>query len=477
MKDLVIDNIDVDVRLFNDEHFRRAPPPPLFDVFLPFPRLPAELRLDIWLLLLRRHRMIEVGLYPAEDEDATMYPGVHSDGAVKPRYYADRNSLGNIISSRGYTLQIECQGFATSLNPLLWVNSESRDITLNFYRVHMPFDKQQRTMLYLNPEYDVLCVRPEYIPRPYSVSAFDEPCHATMLADFLCDIRAYDPRGQGCVFTFSFPPSYPLYLGLTPFGNRLANIALDKYYPHIIFAEDENVLPVTPATLHPAAAAAFADILRNRLRSVFYITNFRDRMRGIPETPIASRMAYHFARTFPFRRRGLPVGGFDWLPTDPRPGVEFDLRQVALAGDPRHFVRCWQKMEKAFGITEPERVSHLYICPSLDWRDRGCMGRWRDPPVLAWSRVDLDRHLEDEANDWVSKRQFASKCFPGGLHIPKHGTMIDAKTFERLGSAPTTALGMWLIPAEAFKEPKNPAISLFDVSAVRPGLLLFDVGE
>jgi hypothetical protein len=268
-----------------------------------------------------------------------------------------------------------------------------------------------------------------------------------------------------------------LYLGLTPFGNRLANIALDKYYPHIIFAEDENVLPVTPATLHPTAAAAFADILRNRLRSVFYITNFRDRMRGIPETPIASRMAYHFARTFPFRRRGLPVGGFDWLPTDPRPGVEFDLRQVALAGDPRHFVRCWRKMEKAFGIAEPERVSRLYICPSLDWRDRGCMGRWRDPPVLAWSRADLDRHLEDEANDWVSKRQFASKCFPGGLHIPKHGTMIDAKTFERLGSAPTTALGMWLIPAEAFKEPKNPAISLFDVSAVRPGLLLFDVGE
>jgi hypothetical protein len=134
-------------------------------------------------------------------------------------------------------------------------------------------------------------------------------------------------------------------------------------------------------------------------------------------------------------------------------------------------------MEKAFGITEPERVSRLYICPSLDWHDRGCMGRWQDPPVLAWSRADLDRHLEEEANDWVSKRQFASKCFPGGLHIPTHGTMVDAKTFERLGSAPTTALGMWLIPAEAFKEPKNPAISLFNVSAVRPGLLLFDVGE
>lgn len=265
---------------------------------------------------------------------------------------------------------------------------------------------------------------------------------------------------------------------LTSDGNSLATLALDRYYHRIIFPEDGDALPVTPTTLHPVAAASFAGILRSRLRSVLFVINFRDRMRGIPETPIMSRMAYHFARTFPLRRRGLPAGAFDWLPTDPRPGVEFDSRQVALAEDPRRLVSDWQKMEQAFGIAE--RTPHLYICPSLDWYYRPCSrgSTWEDdslPPQ--WSRAELAQHLDEEASDWLSKRQFASKCFPGGLHVPKHGTMVDAKTFEMLGSVPTTAVGMWLIPAEAFKKPKNPAISLFDVSAVRPGLLLFDVGE
>lgn len=55
--------------------------------------------------------------------------------------------------------------------------------------------------------------------------------------------------------------------------------------------------------------------------------------------------------------------------------------------------------------------------------------------------------------------------------------MIDAETFEMLESALSTAVGMWVFPGGAFKEPKNAQISLFDVSAFRPGLFLFEVGE
>ncbi|ROV94742.1 hypothetical protein VMCG_08890 [Cytospora schulzeri] len=61
-----------------------------------------------------------------------------------------------------------------------------------------------------------------------------------------------------------------------------------------------------------------------------------------------------------------------------------------------------------------------------------------------------------------------------GWVIPRHGMIVDAETFERLERAPSTAVGMWLFQPDAFKEPTNVQRSCFDVSAVHPGLLLFD---
>jgi hypothetical protein len=190
-----------DVRLFNDMYFSRVVPRPIYDTWAPFPRLPPELRLHIWLLFLRRYRMLEIGIAPARDEEAASYPGDLSDG-VKGRYYIHRNPLGKLVSSRGYALVIEGQGFAQSLNPLLSVNREARHAALVFYRVHLPFPHQDgERQLYLNPEYDVLYVFPHHDHQSPSTTAVNLtlPWAASRLVDFLCDIRAYDPKDRGCV--------------------------------------------------------------------------------------------------------------------------------------------------------------------------------------------------------------------------------------------------------------------------------------
>ena len=196
-----IDATSQPLRLFNDVYFSRAATPPSYDTWAPFSRLPAELRLHIWLLFLGRYRMINLGIHVAEDENATAYPGDTADG-VRSQYYINRNHLDKIVSGRGYTLVIRGRGYAASLNPLLWVNNEARQATLSFYRVHLPFPRQDgEQVLYLNPEYDVFCVRPEFRPKtlPPSPEPRPQPPPRTLLADFLHDVKAYDPKNQGYV--------------------------------------------------------------------------------------------------------------------------------------------------------------------------------------------------------------------------------------------------------------------------------------
>jgi hypothetical protein len=196
--------------LFNDVHFRHRPShfpvpvditdtssitshTPTIATWPSFPRLPAELRLYIWLSCLRRHRLIEVDVRAADHENDTTYPGDHVSSS---RYYTDRNHRGKIVSGRGYTLNIRGRGsYAASLSPLLWVNSEARRAALNFYQIHLPFPGlREERVLYLNPAYDVVYVRPQL---PKMTSFRPIPNISTLLADFLHDVKAYDYKDQG----------------------------------------------------------------------------------------------------------------------------------------------------------------------------------------------------------------------------------------------------------------------------------------
>ncbi|KAK3358409.1 hypothetical protein B0T24DRAFT_504712, partial [Lasiosphaeria ovina] len=180
-------------RLFNDAYFERARAEPAsWDTWPQFGRPPPELRLRIWLLSLRRNRMIELNIRSADGENSSTYPG----GAPSPfPYYRECNHLGTTISGRGYTLSIRGRGFAASHSQLLWVNAEARQAALDYHRVRLPYPRAgANQLLALNPEHDVLFVRPEY--HRFSVStpaSRPGPRQATVLVDSLHDVKAYNP--------------------------------------------------------------------------------------------------------------------------------------------------------------------------------------------------------------------------------------------------------------------------------------------
>lgn len=92
-------------------------------------------------------------------------------------------------------------------------------------------------------------------------------------------------------------------------------------------------------------------------------------------------------------------------------------------------------------------------------------------------REELAQHLRAEEADWLQSRQSLLSAFPNQLDylMPRHGSVVDEETFKRMESAPRTAIGMWLLPPEVFNKPRNHRHMVFDVSAVRAGLLLLEV--
>lgn len=204
---------------------------------------------------------------------------------------------------------------------------------------------------------------------------------------------------------------------------------------------------------------------------------------------------FHFAQNFPLFRRGAPTGGFLWLESDPRPGLEFDLRQVMIRDKIPPIVGAWKELEKAFGIEErsPDGPFRLYVCPSLVWPRRGNGALPRDDmgdedETSEGFRHELALHLEREAEDWNRTRadlDYWSTAVPLSSTpvtrepTPRHGTQIDAETFEMMERTPCTAIALWLFPIDVFKV-KEPAIregvNRYDLSAYPPpGLFLFEV--
>lgn len=276
---------------------------------------------------------------------------------------------------------------------------------------------------------------------------------------------------------------------------RIAHLALHSDCLEQPTPEHATFLSWLPDLLHHAAAASLAEILgTGRIRSVLFVVPFRDCMRGMAEMSISPEYRFHFAQTFPLRGRGAaaPLTTFDWFEKDPRKGVEHDLSQVPLLLDPRLLREDWHLLERMLGVerevdidageqyegSDADGKFRLYICPTLNWPG--------DPPYLSGndplrisddSRAELAQHLQEEAEDWKESRQFISELFsmPPEEMMPRHGMVVDAETFEAMERAPSTAIGMWLFPAHAFKEPTIVRKSCFDLSGTHPGLILFNV--
>src|ERR1700694_431322 len=119
--------------------------------FCLFPQLPTELRLKIWQQSLQRQRLIHVHLEGPTERTVAQAVETSSSSHKRERYRA-------IVE--GYQV----------LSKLLRVNSESREVTLEFYRVHLQCTLKRGSIyeetkapgiLYFNPEYDFLHISPE----------------------------------------------------------------------------------------------------------------------------------------------------------------------------------------------------------------------------------------------------------------------------------------------------------------------------
>ncbi len=270
---------------------------------------------------------------------------------------------------------------------------------------------------------------------------------------------------------------------------RVAHLALNQYWDWLFASDTGGVEPylyLTPETVHPIAATSFTEILHYKLRSVLCTIHFRHPTRGLGES-LVQQWRYHFAQTFPLRRRGNPTGAFHWLTADPRPGVTIDLRQVPFDTDPRFIWEGWCDLERAWGITRAQQTARqknrdgfrFYICPSQHWPEddrTGTVGVDDEMEEL-WSRDELAQYLQFEDKDWAEERSWTARTAGLGGKLPKYGyhSPEDAEMLERMERLPCTAVGMWLFPVEVFKDPFIPRRFCFDVRDARPGLFLFEV--
>lgn len=175
-----------------------------------FPCFPTELRHMIWTAFLAENRILDINIR-----------GIRSR---KPRF-GEKNHLGNLTSGTVYTVRRSHLRTIRS-NPIFQVSREARTVALGFYRVQLPFlrkfvsriwdrpyqldsdsdeeagvanrgerkrtisnkqhnqlDEEERGVLFFNPEYDILHLRPEG--------------YGDDLISVMHDLKAYDPKGRG----------------------------------------------------------------------------------------------------------------------------------------------------------------------------------------------------------------------------------------------------------------------------------------
>lgn len=280
-------------------------PPPEPVTFHPFPRLPKELRLQVWEDALPQERMLRVSLTP--------HKGRRYDRAAAEPRYAHRNPLGNPVSGERYRAVVH-GGRRPVHSKLLRVNREARAAAQRFYRVRIPVylagpTHTARSVLYFNPEHDMLHIWA------------DAPVRDTLL-DFLWDLRAYDPRGVGL---------------------RRLGVDLDGFC-----ANDLQYLRKCDILLIRQRAALVETL--SRLSDVWFINLQASSSSG---SKPQQRRSHHTSKCH--SANNGPVLGdiptFQRLGVDVRSGVEEKLEKVYMGDvDPREVLFRWRRLLRTWGI-------------------------------------------------------------------------------------------------------------------------------
>jgi hypothetical protein len=347
------------------------------DVLFPlFPVLSTELRLRIWQYSIEQHRLLEVEVNrprPRGSEDAPLY--------------STTNALDKLISGRNYTATV--QGCHLH-SKLLHVNSESRQVALKFYRVHIPcyFQTSEYTTikstLYFNPEYDFMFLR-----------AQDSPEHT--FVDFLYDLKAYDPKDIG-----------------------LLNLALDMNSMRTLHS-------LTNISEAPARAT-FVDSLR-RLQEIIWVAESMCGRAILGPLDNFQGVGVRFNHSMPIK---AITPAFNFLRQDPR-AIGPDLKYVLTAcSDPRQMRVEWRQLLAKWEIRQAlqtkERV--LFTC-QVPGEQQVC------------DIKTANKFLKEEEERWLRVQQRWHRV------VMKHAGKVPVEGPEELAEAVRPAIGFWLFPAEA----------------------------
>ncbi|KAH7372233.1 hypothetical protein BKA66DRAFT_468449 [Pyrenochaeta sp. MPI-SDFR-AT-0127] len=370
-----------------------------------FQMLTIELRLSIWEYAVQQNRLLKVDIEP-------------SNTAADAPAYSTTNKFNKVVSGSAYTITV--QGFHCHSN-LLRVNREARKVALRFYRVQIPCYLQmcgvpprpkKISMLYFNPEHDILHVRAQC------------PLEYTLIA-FLHDLRAHDPKDVG-----------------------LQSVALDSS-----LVTELGYLKPLPQGL---ARTSFIYLL-SRLQRIIWVASSligRGIMSIFSNLPT---VGVRFIHSMPIMSA---KSSFDILAPDPRP-IQSELKYVATATrDPRESSLIWGEILGKWGIVQSRPAQQQVL-----------FSREADPYVpLIHDAETAQRYLSREQKSWIMYQEERSSI------VLRLAGRIPIEGPEELAKAVRPAFGFWLFPIEALKDPERSvhcwSAPVFDLRGHEPELAL-----
>jgi len=369
-----------------------------------FPALTTELRLRIWQSSIEQHRLLEV------EVDRRWSTG---DAPT----YSTTNAHDKLVRGRNYTATV--QGCHLH-SKLLRVNSESRQVALSFYRVHIPCyfrtgkfkDGTERTIkstLYFNPEYDFMFLNAKHPPEHTFV-------------DFLHDLREYDPKHIG-----------------------LLNLALDTNSMSLL----HSLTNISEAT----ARAAFVDTLR-QLQEIFWVAQSISGRAILGPLENFQGAGVRFNHSMPVKA-STPTFK---LGQDPR-AIGPDLKYVLTAcSDPRQMRVQWRQLLAKWQIQQAvptkERVLFTYEVP---YEQQIC------------NIKTANEFLIGEETQWLRTQQKWHRV------VMKHAGKVPVEGPEELANVVRPAIGFWLFPVEALGDLEGDLSGMkkvFDMTGYWPELAL-----
>lgn len=381
--------------------------------FTCFPRLPAELRLQIWRYCLPHNgRFLSLYTVSPWPTHTIITP------EEKKTFYTKRNNLGNIISNCPYIIQVSDDYHEWFLTMLL-INREASHVLVSRYRLQMDAKTASGGIkLYIDPETDIV-----------EIFRNDQNHHCPEIdavVALLHDTVANDPRGLG-----------------------ISHLALGSDCNDLYYLATLDV-----AKINPMAVATVSTLLSTRIKTFYAVVSLCLEARHMLGQFSWMRGPYHHNRSYPMdpHQGAFPdAHEFSILPEDPRP-IELDLKHVAVGTDPRYNMYAWYHALAKFGVPmEPAPPMQVRYLLTIRERSRGL-----NIPVV---RPELRLELPSRRQEYLdSLRTHDTDCVKamemfGGGGIPHWGLIFkDEEEYNRSRREIVDVAGAWIFGSDAFGE-------------------------